>query len=649
MNLTRDGDWAKMFSRRAMVLGGAQGALVSALIGRLYYLQVIESDRYKVMADGNRINVELLAPPRGRILDRFGQLLALNSQQFRVLIIPEQTHNRVSDTLATLATLIDLADYERERVKKEIGRRRGFVPIMVKENLTWEEMARVQVNAPDLPGVTIEQALTRYYPLKDAVAHVLGYVSSVDEAELTGDPLLQLPGFRIGKDGIEKIYDKELRGKGGTRRVEVNAYGRAIRELERQEGESGTDLVLTIDERIQTLAAKTLGEESGSVIVIDVHNGDLLAMVSNPAFDSNAFSRGLTSAEYKALLTDEHKPLFNKMVSATYSPGSTFKMVVTLAALEHNVISPEATCHCNGRDPKIPAFQCHKVHGTVNMQRAISTSCDIYFYEVARRLGPDKIAAMAKRLGLGQLSGVGLPNEKVGLIPTEAWKKAARKDRWRDGDSMNMGIGQGYVSVTPMQLATMIARVANGQVAVKPRLVRPGATVQTGAVLPDDGVAGTFESLDIPAAHMEILKRGLFDVINGPDGATTARQFGTLRTKDANGKLWQMAGKTGTAQVRGRTDAERELYKRNPQAEPYAHRSNAFFVCYAPADAPRYAVAVAREHILEGLGGATAAAPIAREIVEELLRLDPSHKPRVEDQIASAPRGETGPAAGPPT
>ncbi|MBY0508718.1 MAG: penicillin-binding protein 2 [Rhodospirillaceae bacterium] len=634
MSITRDSDWTKMFNRRAAILAGGKAALIATLIGRMYYLQVVQSDRYKTLAEDNRINIQLLPPPRGRILDRFGQPLALNKQQFRVLVIPEQAM-KVSTTLDALAQLMDLGEHERERIKKEVGRKRSFVPITIKENLSWDEMARIQVNAPDLPGIVIDEGLTRYYPHGQLAAHLLGYVSSVDEADLTGDPLLQLPGFRIGKDGVEKVYDLQLRGKGGTSQVEVNAYGRAIRELERDEGEAGADVVLTIDERIQSFAGQRLGEDSASVVVMDVHTGDLLAMVSNPSFDSNAFSRGLTTDEWKGLVNNDHKPLLNKVVSATYSPGSTFKLVVTLAALEHNVISPEATCFCNGRDPKIPQFQCHKTHGHVNMVRAISTSCDIYFYEVARRLGPDKIAAMAKQLGLGQISGIGLPGEKVGLIPTEAWKKAARGERWTTGETMNTGIGQGYVSITPIQLATMVSRVANGALAVKPRLVRPGVVAaQNGTIQPEDGAGAAYESLNIPMEHISILKQGMFDVVNGPDGATTARTGGKLRTKDPNGNLWLLSGKTGTAQVRSLSDAERAMYKDKPELIPWKLRDNAFFVCFAPSDAPRYAIAVVVDHALGG-GGAFAA-PIARDIMEEVLRLDPSRKPRVEgDQIAA--------------
>jgi penicillin-binding protein 2 len=639
MSITRDGDWTKMFTRRAAILGGAQAALVGTLIGRMYYLQVVQADRYRMLAEDNRINLQLLPPPRGRILDRFGQPLALNKQQFRVLVVPEQV-SKLSNTLDALAQLIELSEHERERVKKEVGRKRAFVPITIKENLTWDEMSRIQVNAPDLPGIVIDEGLTRFYPHGENAAHLLGYVAAVDEGELTGDPLLQLPGFRIGKDGVEKIYDLQLRGKGGTSQIEVNAYGRAIRELERKEGEPGADVVLTIDERLQSFCGQRLDTESASVVVMDVHTGDLLALVSNPSFDANAFSRGLTTDEWKYLSTNDHKPLINKALSGQYSPGSTFKIAVTLAALEHGVISPDQTIHCSGQY-NLGSYvkRCHKVHGNVNMVRAISVSCDVYFYDVARRLGVDKIAAMARRLGLGQVSGIGLPTEQSGLIPTEAWKKAARGERWAPGDTLNVGIGQGDVLATPIQLATMVSRIANGAVAVRPRLIRPAtatAVAQSGAgTLAEAGDLSNpaFPSLDIPAQNLAILRQGLFDVVNGPPGATTAAAS-RLRMKDPEQKEWTMSGKTGTAAVRRLTPAEREVLKRDPEHAPWHLRDHALFVAFAPSHAPRYAIAVVIEHALGG--GGSFAAPIARDVLEETLRLDPSRKPRTEEgQVAA--------------
>ena len=347
MIINRDNDRIRLFNRRAVVLGGGQALLISALVGRMYYLQVVEADRYRMLAEENRINLRLLPPPRGRVLDRFGEPLAVNRQNFRVLVVSEQTRD-LAATLDALAAVIDLSDYDRERVQKEVRRRRSFVPVTVRENLNWEEMARIQVNAPDLPGVIVDEGLTRHYPQNQTAAHVLGYVSSVDEDDLTGDPLLQLPGFRIGKAGMEQKFDIALRGAGGTSQVEVNALGRVIRELERKEGEAGTDLMLTLDERLQRFAAERLGAESAASVVMDIHTGEVLVMASTPSYDPNAFNRGLTQREWNALSSDPRAPMTNKAISGQYSPGSTFKMVVALAALEQGAIAPEQTVFCKG-------------------------------------------------------------------------------------------------------------------------------------------------------------------------------------------------------------------------------------------------------------------------------------------------------------
>jgi penicillin-binding protein 2 len=624
MMISRDSEWVRMFNRRAAVLAGGQAVLFSALAARLYYLQVIESDRYKMLAEDNRINMQLLPPPRGRILDRFGQPLAINQQNFRVLIVPEQVR-ALRETLDALGQIIPLSDFDREKVRKEAARQRGFLPVTVRENLTWEEMARIQVNAPDLPGVTIDEGLTRHYPHQEDAAHLLGYVASVDESDLTGDPLLQLPGFRIGKAGVERIYDMPMRGKGGTSQIEVNAFGRMIRELSRKEGEPGADVILTIDERLQRFAAERLGPESASVLVMDVHTGDMVLMASNPSFDANAFSRGLTQVEWQELSKDPRAPLTNKAIAGQYSPGSTFKIAVTLAALEHSVISPDQTVFCSGRDARISRFHCWKEggHGSVDMVQGMAQSCDCYFYEVARRLGPDRIAAMSRKLGLGETSGLGLPGEQTGLIPTEAWKKAAMGEPWQPGETLNFGIGQGYILTTPIQLLTMTARVANGGLAVRPRITRAAAS--------GEGVDSgpSFESLGIPAEHMAVLRRGLFEVVNGSGTARAAH----LRFKDPEKRTWAMSGKTGTTQVRRISTAERESGVRDQDELPWELRNHALFVAYAPEHEPRYAISVVVEH---GGSGAGVAAPIARDIMEKVLELDPSRKPRVDDSQVAA-------------
>lgn len=624
MIINRDNDRIRLFNRRAAVLGGGKALLLSTLVGRMYYLQVIEADRYRMLAEENRINLRLLPPPRGRILDRFGEALAVNRQNFRVLIVSEQARDVVA-TLDALAEVIELSEYDRERVQSEVRRRRSFVPVTVRENLNWEDMARIQVNAPDLPGVIVDEGLTRHYPQTETAAHLLGYVSSVDEEDLTGDPLLQLPGFRIGKSGMEQKFDLALRGKGGTSQVEVNALGRVIRELERKEGEAGTDLTLTIDERLQSFAANRLGAESAATVVLDVHTGEVLVMASTPSFDPNAFNRGLTQREWNALSSDPRAPMTNKAIQGQYSPGSTFKMIVAMAALEQGAITPEQTVFCRGYTQLgSRRFHCweKRGHGAMDMVQAIAQSCDVYFYDIARRIGVDRIADMARRLGLAEATGIGLDGERAGLIPTAAWKRATLGEPWQQGETFNVGIGQGYVLTTPLQLAVMSARLATG-LAVEPVITRQ--VMLDGSVVQRPPQA--FQPLNIDPAHMAVARRGMFEVLNGPRGTARASK---LRLDGV-----QMSGKTGTTQVRRITMAERDAGLPKADEIPWKERTHALFVAYAPEENPRYALSVIVEH---GGGGSAVAAPIAKDIMTEVLRLDPSRKQRIdEDQIAVIP------------
>ncbi|MDX1738909.1 MAG: penicillin-binding protein 2, partial [Alphaproteobacteria bacterium] len=423
-------DRAKLFNRRAAMLIGGKLALLTGLAGRMYYLQVVESERYQLMAEDNRVNFRLLPPLRGFIVDRAGDYLAINIENYQVILIPEQANQNSSlkDVLAKLATLIDLEEHEIRRILKEASRRRAFVPITVRQNLSWGEVGRLVVNTPDLPGVHMEVGQTRHYPYGESMAHVIGYVGAVAEEDLTGDPLLELPGFKIGKRGIERVYDIPLRGTGGNSKVEVNALGRVIQELERVEGLPGHELKLTLDMRLQDFVGQRVeNEKAAAVVVMDAHNGDVLSLVSTPSFDPNAFSEGLKSAEWNELVNNPYKPLTNKAIAGQYAPGSTYKMTVALAALKHG-ISPDYKVFCPGHmDVGDRRFHCWKKHGhgAVNLTEAIRGSCDVWFYDVARKVGIDNIADMSFRLGMGERSGLGLDGEKKGLIPTKAWKKRA--------------------------------------------------------------------------------------------------------------------------------------------------------------------------------------------------------------------------------
>lgn len=623
-----DIDRQKLFSRRAAMLAGGKLALLSALVGRMYYLQVIESARYATLAEENRINLRLLAPPRGRIVDRFGVPLAVNQQNYRVVLISEAAED-VEETLGRLGAIIPIGDGEKRRILRDIGRRRGFVPVTVRENLNWEEVARIEVNMPDLPGVMIDVGQSRHYPHGGDTAHVLGYVAAVSEAEIGRDPLLELPGFRIGKAGIEKVYDLALRGTGGSSQVEVNALGRVIRELHRREGQPGAEVTLTIDVELQKMVVRRLAGKSASAVVMDVHTGDVLAMASTPSFDPNGFNKGLSAEAWRELVSNPMAPLTNKAIRGQYAPGSTFKIVVALAALEKGAITPETTFFCPGFLKLGDAtFHCWKRggHGTVDLAKGITESCDVYFYETARRTGIDHIAAMARRLGFGRRLGLDLPGEQPGLVPTRDWKLATMDMPWQKGETLITGIGQGYLLATPLQLVVMTARLVNGGFAVTPHLTRDTVTL--------DGITPRAKdrpkSLGVAAAYLKLVRAATAAVVNSSKG--TAYR---ARITEAG---FEMGGKTGTIQVRRITKAERDAGVRKNKDRPWKDRDHAVFVGYAPVHAPRYAVAVLVEH---GGGGSTVAAPIARDVLLEAQRRDAARSPQAPrlTKVPATPAG----------
>jgi penicillin-binding protein 2 len=608
----RDGDRYKTFSRRSIVLFGGKILLLSGLVGRMYYLQVVESEKYKTLADENRISLKLIAPKRGRILDRFGRPMAINQQNYRVILVPENTKD-IKFSLAQLGKIIPITDHDITRVKREIKRRRRFLPIILRENMDWNDVARIEVNAAELPGIVIDVGESRYYPDGNEVASVLGYVSGVSEKDLTGDPLLELPGFRIGKAGMEKVHDLALRGKSGTTQVEVNAFGRQIRELDRQEGQPGAETWLTIDMELQKFVAKRLGDEAASAVVMDVHTGEVLTLVSSPSFDPNAFNRGLSRSEWKALASNPRTPLNNKAIAGQYAPGSTFKMVVALAALEKGIVTPNTKHFCSGElELGDSTFHCWKKHGhgAMDMVSAITQSCDVYFYEIAKRTGIDRISAMAQRMGLGHVLDIELSGERKGLMPTRAWKKKAKRVSWQQGETLLAGIGQGFILATPLQLAVMTSRLVNGGKAVLPHLTR---NVVPNAEEPGPPIIPEFDEIGIHPPHLDLMRKAMAAVSNSP--------YGTAYRSRIKEPDLQYGGKSGTVQVRRISKAEREVgVKKNKDLE-WRERDHALFVGYAPLESPRYAVSIVVEH---GGGGSSTAAPIAKDILLEVQRRDPS-------------------------
>lgn len=638
--MRRDTGRHKLFSRRAALLGGGQLVLLSALVGRMYYLQVVSRDQYRLLADKNRFDLQLLPPPRGRILDRFGVVLAGNRQNYRVLLVAERTPS-VEETLARLGRLIPISEQTRRRVMRELARKRDFVPIPVSENLSWEQFANANVHSPDLPGVQPDIGELRYYPSGPAMAHVVGYVGEVAEEELTGDPLLALPGFRIGKNGIERAYDDALRGKAGNSRVEVNAVGRIIRELERDDGQAGGDVVLSVAAELQKYVTRRLAGESAAAVVLDIHSGEVLALVSTPSYDPNAFTGGIKLADWRALIDNPRRPLVNKAVAGQYPPGSTFKIVVAMAALEYGVVGPEHRTFCTGSTKLGKAtFHCWKRggHGWKDMLGAIEESCDVYFYDLAQRLGIDRIAEMARRFGLGERLGIELPGEQPGLVPGRDWKLALYGVPWQKGETLISGIGQGFLLATPLQLAVMVARLANGGNAVVPRLVRGVRGAKGEAVTKqergaDDGApaAAQAPSLGLSASALSVVVEGLRRVSNSPRGTA-------YRSRIEDPAL-ALAGKTGTSQVRRISKAERLSGIIKNAERPWIERDHAMFVAFAPISSPRYGISVVVEH---GGSGSRAAAPLARDILLEVQRLDPAGQPPLERFARGLPAPDRG-------
>lgn len=634
-----------VFNRRAFLMGGLTGGTILALGGRLAQLQVLEFDHYRLMSTENQFNFRLMPPPRGRILDRFGVDLASNRPNFRVLMVRDEI-NDIDGTLDALSQLIPIPPERRRLLLKEISRSPHLVPIAVAEDLSWEEFSRVNIRTPELPGVTADMGEARVYPLGGAFAHVVGYVAKVSDRDLAAaglnpDPLLHHPGFRIGKQGVEKALDLALRGKPGAVKTEVDALGREVRKDPSGDIKpiSGKTVVLSLDADVQARALEVLGEESGACVVMDIRTGDLICMASAPSFDANTFVKGLSGPEYRALADYERRPLLDKALSGTYPPGSTFKPMTALAALDSGLVDPEERIACSGQmwfGNRF--FHCWKRggHGMQNLHEAIKNSCDVYFYQTALKIGPDRIARVAEAFGLGQTFDIGISGQKPGLVPSTAWKRARYNQPWYPGESLSFGIGQGALSANALQLAVMTARLANGRKALNPRLIKSVGGVETpsGAAAPD---------LPFKLEHLNLVRGGMAAVANDTTGtAYRASQLGL-------GPVL-MAGKTGTAQVRVISRAERASGVRSNDSLPWKLRDHALFVAFAPYDDPRYALSIIVQH---GGGGAAVAAPKAREIMRVVLLKDAEVRARIETpfplpQTSNAPPGEVEGEAPPP-
>ncbi len=637
------------FSRRAVLAAAGGGVVWAGLVARLVQIQFLEREEYQDLAEKNHIRRVLDPPERGQIYDRFGRPIAAQRQAGRVDIIPEALDD-VQRTLHRIADLIDLPEARRLRILEEIraNRRRNaaFLPVTVAHELTYEDFSRMQVHAAGLDGVEVRMGSTRSYPRGRDFAHVLGYVARAsleDVDRLTGglpeaertmlSGMLRHPDIRIGRQGMERFADEWLRGRPGHQRVISNAHGRPLRYLDPDPGIAATpgrDLHVTIDAELQRTAIERFEGESGAAVVIDIASGDILAMVSTPAFDPNAFVNGISSSDYAVLRDDPRAPLYPRAHGGVYPPGSTFKMVVATAALEAGVVRPADRVHCPGHYRfGNRTWHCWKRggHGSMNLHEAIKQSCDVYFYEIARRTGVNKIAEVSRKFGFGETFVLGMTGGRSGVVPDPAWKLRVQGEPWFEGETLNFGIGQGQLGTTPLQLALMTARIAADGAPVRPRVIGFGPASDADPVI----------DAPLDPEIISIQQRGMFGVTS--EGGGTALRSGDLGLGGP-----RLAGKTGTAQVRRITAAERASgVIRGGDAIARELRDHALFVAYAPADNPKLAISVIVEH---GEGGSRTAGPVARDILAYALREDSARAPTYAQRASPAPRpaGEGDPA-----
>ena len=595
------------FSRRALLIGAGQGAVFAGIAAKLYSLQVTQHGKYALLAEQNSISERLVAPSRGLITDRFGTILAGNQQHWRALFMQAMAPEPQA-VLENFYKLVPLSDDEKARIAQDLQDRPGYIPVLLKDWLDWPDMAAIEVNTPNLPGIVVEAGSSRVYPLGPVAAHAVGYVGRPNQTEAKSDPVLSLPGMRVGRTGAEDAQDGALRGAPGFVQTETNVHGAVVREVAHDNGTPGQTVTLGLDAGLQNLAVQGLADNAGAVVMLDATNGEILAMVSTPAFDPSLFDKGVPADVWKGWMADAKHPLQNKATSGLFAPGSTFKPTVALAAMREGVLAADTILTCPGSFKLGDhVFWCdnHVAHGSINVITALQVSCDVFFYQVALMVGIDNIADMASRLGLGVDLGSDLPHVSTGLVPTLEWARS-KGIHWAQGSTVVQGIGQGYTQLTPLALATMVARIATGS-AVGPHITRRiGGALQTGSTL------GNWPALDVDDRNLAAIRQAMFEVVNTPQGTAYASR---LQLPNA-----QMAGKTGTAQVHNNTAAEKQK-NFNDMTMAWEQRPHALFVGFAPYDNPRYAIAVVVEH---GNFGAQTAAPIAQAMMTYAIQHDPA-------------------------
>ena len=572
------------FSRRLLLVSGAQALVGASLIARLGYLAVAQNEKYKLMSESNRVQLIPVPPRRGWILDRNDKPIAINRASFRVDIVPQQIENAPA-VIALLAKLLELSPDDVDRVTSDLADAKGFRPVAVLDNVDYAKYAAVTVHLPELPGVAPSRGYARFYPAGSAVGQLVGYVGTANAKEYAAEdknPLLIIPGFKIGKEGLEKSLEPQLRGEPGGQRVEVTARGKLVRELTAKPDRSGSSVQLTIDADLHEYAARRIGDQSCSVVVLDVTNGDILAMPSMPSFNPNNFSDGISKNEWNMLSSDDHLPLVDKALASLYPSGSTIKPSMAMALLNAG-IDRHQRVNCTGSYPLgNHVFHCDKRHGPVDMDAAIVHSCDIYFYDMCRRVGAEKLAPMIRSMGFGEKFDLPFDNQRYGTVPDPEWMMRKYHREWQTYDTINMSIGQGMVLINPLQLAVMASRLATGK-RVVPRLLK------STPVVPQTQLA-------VDADHLVFIRKAMAGVVDHGTAASAKLPL--------DGIL--MAGKTGTAQTHQLSASERGNYT----AALWKLRDHSLFMGFAPYDNPRYAAAAIVEH---GGFGAAVAAPLIRD------------------------------------
>ena len=599
---------SQLISRRMFVLSSLKIVVFISIICRLFYLQISENIKWRSLSDKNRLREWKIAPPRGIIEDYFGNKIAINTQVFQLHMIPENVPN-LEELFFRLSRIIDFNERKKASLIKRLKKRKPWEPIIISDNLSWSEFSRLNLFLHEIQGIKPVVSVARKYLDEGSSSHVIGYVSEMSVKDLENSELLRkinIPGLKTGKNGLEKSLNEEMIGEPGLQRFEVNAYGKRIKELKFEQGTAGKNYKTTLDIEVQKLASELLKDKSGSVSVMDIYTGDMIAMVSSPTFDANKFVHGITSKDWQNLINDDKKPLINKTIAGLYPPGSTLKPLVALSALENDVISTKTTRECRGSIELYGhTYHCwkEKGHGFVNLREAIKQSCDIYFYEVARRLGVDRLAETANKFGLGNKVLNIFNEEQAGLVPTTQWKLKNIGRGWVLGETLLAGIGQGYVQSTPIQLCLMTAQLANGGHKIKPRIIYDEQVLRSST----DDQEEKFKKLYRNKENIKFVLDAQFGATNEPMGTS-------YRSRHVKSE-YIYAGKTGTSQIRSITAEEREL-KIKQKDLPYKRRDHALFTAFAPYKNPRYAFSIVIEH---GGTGSSAAAPIAKKIIKKVL------------------------------